>query len=895
MTEHYIDIPPNETRIFKSGILPNKLKYVVIEDSSDDISHVSMAVKVGSLDEPIEYMGLAHFLEHMLFMGSEKYRKESYFEEILKINGGSCNAYTGTHETVYFFNVLNKNATTPTHNLEEVLQIFSRFFIDPLFDKSSVEREINAINSEHLKNQNDDFWFTRQVIYNLSKKNSGINRFSTGTLETLGSHDLTKLRDEMIQFYNSYYCSDNMCLTIQSNIDVKIIESIIIKIFSLLPIRKSKESVDIDVGKFDMKNTEYQMIPSNDINEVIYFWDIPTFYTYLNNCAINVIDNIFEYNGVNNLKYILRRSGLASNVVGIYLEEGIYILKIIMCKYSSIVTSIKQINNIIRYYLDVFIQDSKLISWDIIYKYMIGKYNLNYLYDTKINNSELVNRISVNQHYYNSRDVYKGSSVIIKPDIKILNDLVKMLQFSNVNIIYFTKTVIDELGYSNLVKDKYYLKKYGKLTKTFITQTIGKKYNFTIDLDKKYLSIKPVIIKDLDKYSIPSLIDTRIWYGASSKFNEPFVYGLLYLSHTHLVNSIENYILTTLSCSILNQYIAEIYSQQFELGYNITFNVSSVDGIVSISIVGLNSNYTIFFNKVMETIKDIRIEDVIIKLTIDKLKENLININNKSPWEYINYIIGISKYKYQYKSDDMISTIEKLLTHNYITLIGKRIKRITHMIGLSITSIIYGNINKEIPKIKSGETPSVVPLPLPLHDMTIKHPNKDEKNKLVMFSLPCGLFTPNNAAQYIILSLLLEQPTYQFLRTKNQLGYLVKSSLSYDNLNYSISIKVQSTLDIKFIETKMHEFIKWFSEYLDTLDSTIFDKIKESAVGLLLSKPTNMSELMNKYIGEIRNRTYIFNRNDLIAKQINAVDIDIIKKLYNIIKIKLVIIKIIVH
>ena len=66
-----IDIPAHETRIFKSGILPNKLKYVVIQDTVDDISHVSMAVKVGSLDEPIEYLGLAHFLEHMLFMGSK--------------------------------------------------------------------------------------------------------------------------------------------------------------------------------------------------------------------------------------------------------------------------------------------------------------------------------------------------------------------------------------------------------------------------------------------------------------------------------------------------------------------------------------------------------------------------------------------------------------------------------------------------------------------------------------------------------------------------------------------------------------------------------------------------------------------------------------------------------
>ena len=175
-------------------------------------------------------MGLAHFLEHMLFMGSRKYRDEDYFSSKLKEYGGSSNAYTDSYQTVYYFNVIS-------NNLENIIDIFSRFFIDPLFDINSVSREINAVNSEHLKNYNNDFWILRQFILNLTYKNHIVNRFSTGSHETLGS-DIHKVREAMIKFYNTYYCANNMTLTIQSNKPIKDIEKLIKNCFSTIKEKK---------------------------------------------------------------------------------------------------------------------------------------------------------------------------------------------------------------------------------------------------------------------------------------------------------------------------------------------------------------------------------------------------------------------------------------------------------------------------------------------------------------------------------------------------------------------------------------------------------------------------------------------------------------------------------
>ena len=110
--------------------------------------------------------------------------------------GGDSNAFTDFFETVYYIDILTKN-------LREILDIFSRFFIDPLFDINSVTREINSVNSEHQKNLNSDMWINRQLILDFTKKDSQSNRFTTGSHKTLGS-DIKKLRSEMIKFYNKY-------------------------------------------------------------------------------------------------------------------------------------------------------------------------------------------------------------------------------------------------------------------------------------------------------------------------------------------------------------------------------------------------------------------------------------------------------------------------------------------------------------------------------------------------------------------------------------------------------------------------------------------------------------------------------------------------------------------
>jgi insulysin len=127
------------------------MRCLLISDSEADKCAVSLDVNVGcSLDEE-PFLGTAHLLEHMLFLGSSKYPEHSYFLEFIKKNGGKRNGMTSLTNTNYFFDVSNEA-------FPKALDIFAQFFISPLLEESMINREMQAVDSEFNMVLWDDSW-----------------------------------------------------------------------------------------------------------------------------------------------------------------------------------------------------------------------------------------------------------------------------------------------------------------------------------------------------------------------------------------------------------------------------------------------------------------------------------------------------------------------------------------------------------------------------------------------------------------------------------------------------------------------------------------------------------------------------------------------------------------
>ena len=134
-----------DKRIIKTLTLENGLDIFLVSDPDVHRSAAALAVGVGHLHDPKEKQGLAHYLEHMLFLGTQKYPEVGSYKKYLDEHSGASNAYTSGNITNYFFQVSHDG-------FDEALDRFSDFFKAPLFDKKYADREVKAVNKEPEKN-----------------------------------------------------------------------------------------------------------------------------------------------------------------------------------------------------------------------------------------------------------------------------------------------------------------------------------------------------------------------------------------------------------------------------------------------------------------------------------------------------------------------------------------------------------------------------------------------------------------------------------------------------------------------------------------------------------------------------------------------------------------------
>ena len=232
--------------------LPNQLTVLLASNPATDVEAASVHVRAGHFDDPSNRAGLAHFHEHMLFLGTEKYPKEEEYEDFLGRNGGMSNAYTDMEDTNYYFNVSpldhdadgsdaeggEKGGTSSA--LSGALDRFAQFFISPTFDESMLERELRAVNSEYLNGRTADNWRNFQLLKHGSSHDHPFSKFGCGNYNTLtdgGDPDLKRQegeedsvdffgggsspREELVKFWTDKYHAGNirLCVVGRASLD----------------------------------------------------------------------------------------------------------------------------------------------------------------------------------------------------------------------------------------------------------------------------------------------------------------------------------------------------------------------------------------------------------------------------------------------------------------------------------------------------------------------------------------------------------------------------------------------------------------------------------------------------------------------------------------------------
>jgi insulysin len=297
----------HDSREYRYLELPNRMRVLLVSDPQTDKAAASLLVRAGSGNDPAHRQGLAHFLEHMLFLGTRKYPDPGEYMEFINAHGGSNNAYTGIDRTNYFFSV-------EPASLAPALDRFAQFFVAPLFDPAYVEREANAVDSEYRLGLKDDGRREYDVLRELVRPDHPLAKLGVGNLQTL---DVARggLRADLLAFHERYYSAALMTLVVLGRESLDELQSLVAEDFGVVADHGRSELHDVPSmfapGTLPL---EVRIRPEKELRELTLLFPMPSARARYAAKPLEYIGNLLGHEGPGSVLSALKARGWAESL-----------------------------------------------------------------------------------------------------------------------------------------------------------------------------------------------------------------------------------------------------------------------------------------------------------------------------------------------------------------------------------------------------------------------------------------------------------------------------------------------------------------------------------------------------------------------------------------------------
>lgn len=204
--------------------LSNGLRVVVQPMPAAQAAAVSFFVGVGSRHEAPRTNGLSHFIEHMLFKGTERRRTAPEISEAIEGAGGALNAFTTKEITCYWNNLPYERVETGIDVLADMLQ---RSLLDPV----ELDRERPVVQQEIRRGHDSPGSKASELLSLATYGDQPVGWPIAGTIETVQG----VTRQDFLDHLGEYYVASNAVLSIAGNVDPDAVVALAEREFSAMP------------------------------------------------------------------------------------------------------------------------------------------------------------------------------------------------------------------------------------------------------------------------------------------------------------------------------------------------------------------------------------------------------------------------------------------------------------------------------------------------------------------------------------------------------------------------------------------------------------------------------------------------------------------------------------
>jgi len=219
---------------------------VILEPVESVVSiSAGLWVRTGSRHERADQYGYAHFVEHMLFKGTERYSARDIARLVDRV-GGQHNAATNREYTCYYINVVSDY-------LDLALEILGDMYQNSVLDSTELDKEKNVIIEEIRMYEDTPDEYIHDIFMEKMFMDHPLSHSILGTEDSINS----VTRKQLVDFYHDHYTGDNTILVISGRFDPERAKDMIAKYFSGLspaprPVSKAVKSP----GRIDAFHTE---------------------------------------------------------------------------------------------------------------------------------------------------------------------------------------------------------------------------------------------------------------------------------------------------------------------------------------------------------------------------------------------------------------------------------------------------------------------------------------------------------------------------------------------------------------------------------------------------------------------------------------------------------------
>ncbi|EIW56019.1 LuxS/MPP-like metallohydrolase [Trametes versicolor FP-101664 SS1] len=886
-----VEKPALDERQYRLVELPNGLRAVFVHDATADKAAACLALATGSMMDPDDAPGLAHFCEHMISKGSEPYPAENDFLSFISANGGSRNAATGPTYTEYWFSI------RPTE-LAGGLPRLAAFFHAPLFTESLTAREINAVDSEFKRNLQNDPRRVLQITKNLSVQGHPWRKFGTGnyvSLSDAGRREgeqaseeviLKETRRRLVAWWQREYCASRMTLAVIGKESLEKLFSLAVPHFAKIPNRalEPRPAFKNEPWGVEHMGTVIFVQTVKDFYAFDVCFQLPDLREHYETKPASFLAHFFGHEGPGSICAFLKKKGwlssLSSGPSG--SSRSVQFFKVHgQLTFEGYLHYREVLEAVFNYISLLRASPLSMFHFTEVSTMAATRFRFKEKAQPQSYASTLAHALA---EPYPPEQLLSGAHLYRDWDESLVRQVLDGFVPERVRVTLQAKTHHEDVVRNDVewVTEKWYGTQYAvqKMDQELIQKLGRPNANQELHLPTP----NPFIPEDLDvkKVEVPGpakhpLLAKRtelsqLWHKKDDQFWVPKAHVRIDVKSPLAYATPRHAMLSRVLVDLIDDALAQVtYDADLAgLSYSVT---NQIEGL-TVSVSGYNDKIPVLLRIVLEKIRGLQVQPDRLRVVKEEIQREYENFYMSQPsalsesyatWMFMPTIWTpaeklpelplISESDVERHRDDLLSKvfIEALVNGN-----------LTQGKSLGILSLAEECLKAR--PLLPGEIPRQRSLVLPPGSDVVsrkRHTNPKEINSSLSYYLQFGEVSDVRLrCTLALIAHMMREPCYSILRTEEQLGYVVGSSPWSINSTRGLGIRIQSVRPPWFLESRVDAFLETFGDRVAEMSPDEFTRQKEGLIVKKLESAKNLHEETSRFWAHIRSGYYDFLRHE---------------------------------